>query len=85
MHAAPVEKLAILRLDADLYTSTLEALGPLYDKVSPGGYVIVDDYYAFEPCRTAITEFREAHGITEPIRRIDWSAVYWRKAPSRAQ
>lgn len=77
---APVKELAILRLDADLYTSTLEALEPLYDKVAPGGFVVVDDYYAFLPCRTAITEFREAHGITEPIRRIDWSAVYWRKA-----
>ena len=78
---APVGTLAILRLDADLYTSTMEALEPLYDKLAPGGFLVVDDYYAFVPCRTAITEFREQRGITEPIRRIDWSAVYWRKAP----
>jgi O-methyltransferase len=78
--SAPVGTLAILRLDADLYTSTMEALEPLYDKLAPGGFLIVDDYYAFLPCRTAISEFREKHGITEPIRRIDWSAVYWRKA-----
>jgi O-methyltransferase len=76
---APVETLAILRLDADLYTSTMEALDSLYEKLAPGGFLIVDDYYAFLPCRTAITQFREAHGITEPIHRIDWSAVYWRK------
>jgi O-methyltransferase len=76
---APVGELAILRLDADLYASTMDALVPLYDKVAPGGFVVVDDYWAFTPCRKAITEFRETHGITEPIRRIDWSAVYWRK------
>jgi hypothetical protein len=76
---APVGQLAILRLDADLYASTMDALVPLYDKVAPGGFVVVDDYWAFTPCRMAITEFRESHGITEPIRRIDWSAVYWRK------
>jgi O-methyltransferase len=77
---APIGPLAILRLDADLYVSTMEALSTLYRKVSPGGFVVIDDYYAFVPCRTAVTEFRDANGITEPIRRIDWSAVYWRKS-----
>ena len=48
---APIEQLAILRLDGDLYESTMDALVPLYEKVSPGGFVIVDDYGAWEPCR----------------------------------
>ena len=41
---APIERLALLRLDGDLYESTMDTLVPLYDKVSPGGFVIVDDY-----------------------------------------
>ena len=41
---APINKLAILRMDGDLYNSTMDALTNLYDKLSPGGYVIVDDY-----------------------------------------
>ena len=48
---APIEKLAILRLDGDLYESTMDALRALYDKVSAGGFVIVDDYGAFPNCR----------------------------------
>lgn len=76
---APIEQLSILRLDGDLYESTMDGLNALYHKVSPGGFVIVDDYGDFEPCRRAIDEFREQHGITEAMEEIDWSGVYWRK------
>jgi O-methyltransferase len=76
---APVSALAILRLDADLYESTREVLVTLYDRVSPGGFVVVDDYDAFAPCRRAVQEFRSTRGITAPIRHIDRMAVYWRK------
>jgi O-methyltransferase len=76
---APVPALAILRLDADLYESTREALVALYDRVSPGGFIVIDDYDAFAPCRTAVQEFRGERGITAPIRHIDRMAVYWRK------
>ena len=41
---APIERLAVLRLDGDLYESTIQALDGLYDKLSAGGFVIVDDY-----------------------------------------
>jgi O-methyltransferase len=77
---APVRSLAILRLDADLYESTRDVLAALYDRVSPGGFIVVDDYNAFEPCRRAVQEFRAARGIAEPIRRIDRMSVYWRRA-----
>ncbi len=76
---APIEQLALLRIDADLYESTRDVLVSLYDKVSPGGFVIVDDYHAFKPCRLAVDEFREARGIDAPLTRVDWTAVYWRK------
>ena len=78
--AAPIEQLAVLRLDGDLYESTMDALVPLYDKVSPGGFVIVDDYGAWEPCRKAIEDFRSERGITDEIHEVDWTGVYWRKS-----
>jgi O-methyltransferase len=76
---APIDRLALMRLDGDLYESTMDAITALYDKLSPGGYVIVDDYNDFEPCRRAITEFRESRGITSDLQTVDWTAVYWRK------
>ncbi|MEO0494557.1 MAG: TylF/MycF/NovP-related O-methyltransferase [Actinomycetota bacterium] len=77
---APIDQLAVLRLDGDLYESTMDALVPLYDKVSAGGFVIVDDYGAWEPCRKAIDDFRAQHGITDEIVEVDWTGVYWRKS-----
>jgi O-methyltransferase len=77
---APIEQLAVLRLDGDMYSSTMDALDALYDKVSPGGYVIVDDYGAVPACAKAIHDFRDARGITDPIEEIDWAGVYWRKS-----
>jgi O-methyltransferase len=74
-----VEQIALLRLDADLYASTRDALLALYDRVSPGGYVVIDDYGAFEACRMAVDEFLAERGVEPELRPIDWSAVYWRK------
>jgi O-methyltransferase len=78
--AAPIDRLAVLRIDADMYGSTSEALHELYDKVSPGGFVIIDDYGCFEECRRAVDEFRNEIGVTEPVTTIDWTGVFWRKA-----
>jgi O-methyltransferase len=80
LHVAPISELALLRLDGDLYESTMDGLKALYDKVSPGGFIIMDDYNDFEPCRRAVTEFREQHGIKDPIEPIDWAGAFWRKA-----
>jgi O-methyltransferase len=76
---APIRELALLRLDGDLYESTMDALLALYDKVSPGGYVIVDDYGCLPPCKQAITDFRAQRGITDPIEEVDWTGAFWRK------
>jgi len=76
--AAPVEQLAVLRLDGDLYESTLIALRSLYPKVSKGGYVIVDDY-DLETCRRAVDDFRTDEDIDEELVRIDWTGVFWQK------
>ncbi len=77
---APIEQLAVLRLDGDLYESTMDALEALYAKVSPAGYVIVDDYGAWEPCRKAVDDYRSTHDITDEIIEVDWTGIYWRKS-----
>jgi O-methyltransferase len=71
--------LAVLRADGDLYVSTVDILENLYDQVVPGGYVIIDDYGALEPCRQATEDFRAKRGITDTIHWVDWTGVYWRK------
>jgi len=77
--SAPLEKIAVLRLDGDMYESTMEALECLYDKVSEMGFLVVDDYGALPNCRTAVEDFRRVRNITEPIHRIDWTGVFWQK------
>ena len=76
---APIERLAILRLDADMYQSTTEGLRYLYPKLSPGGYVILDDYECIEQCAKATTDYRAKHGIDAEIHVIDTCGVYWQK------
>jgi hypothetical protein len=76
--SAPIEQLAILRLDGDLYQSTWEALSNLYPRLSVGGYIIIDDY-VIHSCRKAVDRFREEQNISEPVQDIDGWAVFWRK------
>jgi len=80
--SAPIQKLAILRLDGDLFESTKVALEALYDRVSPNGFVIVDDYHAWPGCRRAVEEFRRDHKERGAIVKIDGTAVFWRKQSS---
>jgi hypothetical protein len=76
--AAPIERIALLRLDSDYYQSTWESLEALYPRLSPNGYCIIDDYW-LTTCRKAVDDFREKNSIKEPIKIIDWTGVYWRK------
>lgn len=79
---APVERLALARVDGDYYESTRDALVHLYDKLSVGGYLIVDDYGEDEwtHCRQAVDEFRAQRGITEPLVPVDRRCWYWQRA-----
>lgn len=76
---APIERLAILRLDGDMYESTIQAFDALWPKLSVGGYVIVDDYF-LEPCKRAVQDFRRAHGIEDEIIDIDGLGSFWRRS-----
>ena len=74
---APIDKIAILRLDGDLYSSTMDSLENLYHKVSKGGFIIVDDYYSWPSCRKAVTDFLESNSLQPEIKKIDWTGAYW--------
>lgn len=78
---APIEHLAVLRLDGDMYESTMDALRALYHKVSHGGFVIVDDYHAVLGCRQAVHDFMQADFPGEPLElhEIDGVGVYWQR------
>jgi O-methyltransferase len=76
---APIERLSLLRLDGDMYESTIQALAGLYAKLAPGGFVIVDDYH-LKPCAKAVQDFRQAHSVRDEILDIDGNGVYWRRS-----
>ncbi len=77
--SAPVESLAVMRLDGDLYESTMDALVALWPKLSPGGFVIIDDFNTLQCCNDAVDDFRRDNGISAPIEVIPGNGAFWRK------
>jgi O-methyltransferase len=75
---APFDQLSIIRVDADMYGSTMDALRFLYPKLSVGGYVIIDDYW-LPDCRAAVNTFRAENEITEELVAVDRAIVYWQR------
>jgi O-methyltransferase len=69
---------SIVRLDGDMYESTMDGLKNLYPGLALGGFLIIDDY-AIPECKEAVEDFRRSEGITEPLEQIDWTGVYWRR------
>lgn len=55
---------------------TLQAL---YPNLSPGGYVIVENFGALATCRQAMDDYRLANRITEELPPIDWAGAYWQR------
>jgi O-methyltransferase len=78
MPSAPVTRLAVLRLDGDLYESTIDPLTHLFDRIPPGGWVIVDDYF-IPACKAAVSDFLGPRGLTPEILPIDGMGVYFQK------
>jgi len=70
---------AIIRLDGDMYESTMDAISNLYDAVSPGGFIIVDDYGGIKACKKAIHDFLDSRGLSVAMTEVDSSCVWWRK------
>jgi hypothetical protein len=75
----PQSRFSLIRLDGDLYESTMVALENLYPKLSPGGFILIDDFGAIPACRSAVGDYRRAHDIVSEIIEVDWTGVYWRK------
>ncbi len=78
---APIEKVALMRLDGDMYESTMDALTALYPKLSVGGFVIIDDYGSVPACAKAVHDFRSAEGIDDEIGRTECGhGAFWRRS-----
>jgi O-methyltransferase len=76
------EKLALLRMDGDMYSSTMDILNNLYDRVVVGGYVIIDDYGHWPQCRRAVHDFFEKRGqshVLQKLNKIDYTGVWFEK------
>jgi O-methyltransferase len=74
-----VDRFALIRLDGDMYESTMDALVNLYDRLSPSGFVIIDDYGGLKNCRAAVHDFLDRQNISAKIEQIDQSCAWWRK------
>jgi len=77
---APIDKVAVMRLDGDMYESTMDAFTSLYPRLSVGGYVIIDDYGAVPACKRAVHDFRQGNRIEDALMPIDWTGVYWKRS-----
>jgi O-methyltransferase len=74
--------IALLRLDGDWYESTMACLDALYDRVVPGGLVIIDDYYTWDGCARAVHDFLSRRGVSARIRQ--WAnAICYLRVPEQ--
>jgi FkbM family methyltransferase len=81
-HRDAIGPIAVLRLDNDWYASTRFTLETLYDRVPPGGVIVIDDYFSFRGCQKAVDEFRQLRGLTEKlVKTEDGTEAYWQKQP----
>jgi O-methyltransferase len=75
-----IEKICLLHLDLDFYSSTTKALELLYPKIITGGIILVNDYNVNNlNCKEAVLEFREKNNIANPIVELGKHLAYWIK------
>ena len=74
--ALDVRDIAVLRLDGDLYDSTLVCLQALFPRVVPGGLVIIDDYGEWDGCTRAVHDYLSSLKATETIRHTGFGVTY---------
>jgi O-methyltransferase len=77
--AVLIRQIALLRLDGDIYSSTMDSLESLYGRLSCGGYVSIDDHGAVPACKRAVDEFRVLSGINATMRKVDGSGIFLAK------
>jgi hypothetical protein len=81
MKTMPTNQISVLRLDGDMYESTIDPLRHLFDRVSPGGWIIVDDYGVVDACKAAVTDFLDQRSLKVDPLPIDGFGVYFQKPP----
>lgn len=75
-----IGEISVLRLDGDWYDSTMCCLQELYDQVTVGGWVIIDDYGHWEGCKKAVDEFLKMRNISPTFKQTDYTEVCWIKS-----
>jgi O-methyltransferase len=70
------EPIALLRLDADWYDSTMQCLDGLYDLVAPGGLILIDDYHFWEGCTRAVHDFLSKRQLVARLRESPHGVAY---------
>jgi len=73
-----IKQISILRMDGDMYKSTMDVFDSCYEKVTLGGQIIVDDY-CLPTCKKAVEFFRTQHKIINPFTIIDGCGIFWEK------
>jgi hypothetical protein len=74
-----IGSIALLHVDGDWYSSTLDVLENLYGQVMTGGRIQIDDYGWWEGCKKAVTEFEKAHDLHFKLNVIDQTGVWFEK------
>jgi cephalosporin hydroxylase len=75
---ATIGSVALLRVASSDPDEVQAVLAALYDRIAPGGFVVVDTY-GDSACRAAVDRFRSERGVLGTLERIDWTAAAWRK------
>lgn len=78
---AEIDRIALLRIDSHDSEEVRAVLDALYERVVPGGFVVLDRYGVAE-CEEAVDRFRSDRGVEDPLERIDWSGAAWRRGQS---
>lgn len=75
-----IDRIALLHLDVDWYDSTKLCLEHFYDRVVPGGVIVVDDYQHWAGCRRAVDDFIAGRRLPVRVVLAGWIGCYLRKS-----
>jgi hypothetical protein len=79
-----IEAISVLHVDGDWFDSVRLTLENFYDRVAPGGYIVLDDYGGWEGACRAADLFRREEEIDAPLEVVDASGRFWRKPHAAA-
>jgi hypothetical protein len=71
--SSEIQQIALLHLDGDWYDSTWVCLEQLYDKVTPGGVIQIDDYGHWAGARKALHKFFDQRKIQVDLQYLDYT------------